>query len=411
MIISLLISSPFYIFWSRTFLIESTALFLATSSLACTLWGSRQPSVVRLAVIALMGSLAAVVKITTFLPFLVASVAVICYRVQDQRRLPKGSGWVRSGIVVIASVGIPALALVAWTGVVDYAKSHSILAERLMSTSLKPWTFGTLEQRLSAKTWVVFADRMTLPFGQQFSFIIASLGLILARRRLLEIAGCFLLYLVGIVIFTNLFYVHDYYYFANNIFLITAVGMILVAMIEHGQCLKNIAIMGLVLLLGSMIVDYNRTYRPMQAQNVLSRQRLGTIIRDRTAPDDIIILLGFDWSPEVPYYSQRRALCLPNWVDAAQVRKCLQTVEAYHIGAVIVLPPAQRPIPCIEVLALLREQGLQFAPLPVDPPFELLLRIGPTNARKGTLVENNGTKVFEVPIKACPFTQTTTFDP
>ena len=34
-ILSLLVASPFYIFWSGTFLIESTALFLATSSLAC----------------------------------------------------------------------------------------------------------------------------------------------------------------------------------------------------------------------------------------------------------------------------------------------------------------------------------------------------------------------------------------
>ena len=78
-IISLLLWSPFYLFWSRTFLIESTALFLGVTSLACSLWAIERPSTGRLAATAVLSCLAAVVKVTTFLPFLIATLAALAY--------------------------------------------------------------------------------------------------------------------------------------------------------------------------------------------------------------------------------------------------------------------------------------------------------------------------------------------
>ena len=40
---------------------------------------------------------------------------------------------------------------------------------------------------------------------------------------------------------------------------------------------------------------------------------------------------------------------------------------------VVILPPAQKPIPCDIVLALLRKQGYTLQASPVVAPFELLL--------------------------------------
>jgi hypothetical protein len=374
-ILALLVSSPFYIFWSRTFLIESTALFLATSSLACSYWAILRPSASRLAVLSAISSLAAVVKITTFFPFLIASIAVQNYQVRRRDGAAGGFSWIHYGLLVLAGAGLPALALITWTYTADFAKRQSILGTHTTSTSLQSWNFGTLEQRLSAKTWTVLINRMELPLGQQYPLVLAALGPIMARRRLIETGGCLLLYFVGILTFTNLFYVHDYYYFANNIFFVMAVGMAIVAMIESGHFLKNVAIAGLVLLLVSMVFDYNRIYRPVQCYNALAQQWLGATIRDHTAPDDVIILLGFDWSSEVPYYSHRRALCVANWANGDEVHKCLMTLTPYRIGAVVILPSAQKPIFCQLVLELLRKQGLKLQPSPVVAPFELLLRL------------------------------------
>jgi hypothetical protein len=372
-ILALLISSPFYIFWSRTFLIESTALFLATLSLACTHWTICRPSASRLVVLSAISSLAAVVKVTTFFPLLIASIAVGCYQARRRGAAVVRLSWIHHGLIVIAGAGLPALALITWTYAADSAKRRSILGTHITSTSLQSWNFGTLEQRLSAETWTVLTNRMNLPLGQQYPLALAALGLIIARRRLIETAGCLLLYFVGILTFTNLFYVHDYYYFANNMFLVVAVGMAIVAMIESGLLLKTVAIAGLALLLGSMVLNYNQIYRPVQCRNALAEQRLATAIRDHTGPDDVIVVLGFDWSSEIPYYCHRHALCLPNWANSDEVDKCLTALTSYRIGAVVILPPAQKPIPCDIVLALLRKQGYTLRASPVVAPFELLL--------------------------------------
>ena len=238
-ILDLLLCSPFYIFWSRTFLIESTALFLATMSLACTLWAIRRPSAGRLAATAVICSLAAVVKVTTFFAFLVASLVVVVYQVMRRCGPLEGTGWARRELLVVACAGLPALALVTWVGTSDHAKSKSILGERTTSRALREWNFGTLNQRLSARTWAVFASRMEQPMGGLGPLAVAALGLILARRHRVEFLGCFLLYLASLLTFTNLFYVHDYYYFANNIFLIVAVGMAIAAMFERGRRLEG----------------------------------------------------------------------------------------------------------------------------------------------------------------------------
>jgi hypothetical protein len=372
-VLALLVCSPFYIFWSRTFLIESTALFLATSSLACTIWAIRRPSAGRLLATSVVGSFAAVVKITTFFPFAIASMALICYQVLRRGGPLENTRWIRRGWLVVACGLVPAVALTSWTSAADHAKKRSILARRLMSTNLTTWNFGTLKQRQSAETWSMFAFRTELPLGRQVPFVVAALSLVMARRRLAEIAGCVLLYLVGILTFTNLFYYHDYYYFANNIFLIVAVGMAIVAMLEAGRPLKAGAIAGLVLLLGFMVFDYSRLYRPMQAHNASSLKRLGAAIRDRTSPDDIVVLLGFSWSSEVPYYSGRRAMCLADWDNPAQVAAGLKTLAPYHIGAVVVLPPIDKPISREALLVLLRKQGFEPERSPVEAPYELLL--------------------------------------
>ena len=156
-----------------------------------------------------------------------------------------------------------------------------------------------------------------MPLGGTIPLVVAGLSLVMVRRRLPEVAVCLLLYLIDLLMFTNLYIIHDYYCYANNIFLVIAVGLAIVAMSEVGRPARRWALAGTVLLLGSMVVEYHQTFQPIQARDQSSMKTLGTAIHDRTRPDDVIVVLGFDWSSEVPYYSRRRLLCLANWVTEA----------------------------------------------------------------------------------------------
>ena len=232
------------------------------------------------------------------------------------------------------------------------------------------------------KTWQrVIASRLDQSLGRTTYFAIAAMGLIMARRRYVEVLACLAMYLVGLLTFTNLFYVHDYYFFANNIFLIAAVGISIIAMVEYGRPLRAGAIAALLLLFCTSIVDHSLIFRPLQEHNQLATKRLGKAIRERTSPDDVVIALGFDWSSEVPYYSERRALCIPTWSKPDHIRESLMALAPYRIGAVVTLPPADRPVTGNSLLAMLRAQGFQPEPSPVDPPYQLLLRADRSDTR------------------------------
>src|SRR5262249_22682730 len=64
--LSLFLLSPVYIIWSRAFLIETTVLFLALSTLACTLAWLERPRLWLVLLALGLATLTALVKITTF---------------------------------------------------------------------------------------------------------------------------------------------------------------------------------------------------------------------------------------------------------------------------------------------------------------------------------------------------------
>ena len=148
------------------------------------------------------------------------------------------------------------------------------------------------------------------------------------------------------------------------------------AMCEAGKPLRDGALAGLVLLFGSMMVDYQSAYAAIQAENNGNLQRLGLAIRDRTTPDDVIVSVGFDWSSELAYYSQRRFFCVPDWDWATpeRVRRALKSLVPYHVGAVVIQPPLHTLIARDEVMGLLRRQGFEPHHRRSKPRTELLLR-------------------------------------
>jgi hypothetical protein len=38
-------------------------------------------------------------------------------------------------------------------------------------------------------------------------------------------------------------------------------------------------------------------------------------IRDVTSPEEWVLYLGCDWNPYIPYYTGRKAIMVPNWIE------------------------------------------------------------------------------------------------
>jgi hypothetical protein len=233
-------------------------------------------------------------------------------------------------------LAVPVMAAVGWTRYTDAQKELNPLGQHLTSTALRVWNFGTLDQRLSAGVWGTIFDRFGLILGNIVVGAAAVIALWLARRRWLEAAACFALVLAGPLFFINLYYVHEYYAFATGVFLIAAVGISLTALVETGR--RHIAYGVFIAFLVASLVRYSQHYYPKQAADHKAALPVCTAVQQMTAPDDVLVVGGCDWSPVIPFYSERRALMIPNWpqVSLEDIPFYLRGLNGHRIGALVI---------------------------------------------------------------------------
>lgn len=347
--LSLFLVSPFYIFWARAFMIETTAVCLSVASLTFAALYAPRRSWSFIILASICGVLGALVKVTTFVVFL---FPITFFLSKDLLRRPfLRPRWptIRPWLVnLILTAGLPLVAAIGWARFADQIKEQNVLGHFLTSSNLTGWNFGTLEQRLSITTWQTLVSRAPMVVTPSLLFWIACLlVLVLTRRRWKEAGSCLFLCLAAPLLFTNLHQVHDYYMCANGIFLLGAVGFCAVAVLESPRPLVQKAGWGGVLL--ALVLagsEYRSVYAPLQMESHRAVANYVKKFLAKTKPDSVTIYLGFDWSSLWPYYGKRRALMLPDWreIDDALVRRALVQLQRYEIGAVIATGKSNYPL-------------------------------------------------------------------
>ncbi len=307
-VMALVLLNPFYLFWSRCVMIESTALFFSMAFLAAAAGYAAAPRWWMLASCVAWGTLAGLAKITTFVPFAGGAALVVLYFLAIQK--PGRAVWLARAAATAAMLAVPLGMAALWTHHADAVKSQNALGTLLTSKALTTWNFGTLADRCSARRWY-YGVLHPLLHMQYHTLVLlgCAVALALARRRLAVIGGCLLLYLAGPMIFTGV-YGHTYYGFANLIFVLVAMGLSIVGLLECGGWRK---LAGVVLLAGAMVAavyQHQTLYLPLQRRADPFIPRLADVIRRTTKPDDVIVIYGRDWWPDIAYFAQRRALML-----------------------------------------------------------------------------------------------------
>ena len=305
---------PLYLFYSRTFMIESTALCLslwflvALDQCLARPWGWALPAAW------LLGALAAATKITTFVAAGSGAAILILEQVLARRRA--GVSWNRAalhtgGAACLALV-VPLAAGILWVRFSDDLKQGQPFASMITSQALREFIWGTLAQRFSGEWWgKIITNHLTI-IAALPGLTVLAVGPWLIERRYRRAAGaCLLCYATGHLFFTNLYYVHDYYPYASAFFLLVAIGLVVAGLLRQPGFPGVVAV---ILALGVFAGElhafrtsyYNFYRRPNPAEPVETE-----IIRAITPPEDVIAVFGFDWNPLWPYYSQRRAIVPP----------------------------------------------------------------------------------------------------
>jgi len=330
----LLLCSPFYLYWGRTFLIESTAYFLGFVFLACVersvgkgSWGWLVGAVIAAAGCAL-------VKITTFPSFLGAGMIVAFWRSSNEG-LP-----VREILLTLArllAVGIVAVVLgKLWTDHADAVKRGSWMGEALTSHGLTSWNFGTLAQRLNPTLWRQLVWDRVLPesLGSRGIWIFFVVVLAFCRGKQFGIvAGLVALFFAPVLIFFNLHHVHSYYQFANLFWLILAFGYAFSCWSERVPWLVWVSVLVCILGIQWQRFSHSHYYASMQRSDSAALQ-LAPVIARETSPEDVLLVVGDDWSPELAFHSGRRAIYVPYWVGPAKFDELMDDLrhERRYLG-------------------------------------------------------------------------------
>jgi len=317
-----LYSSPLYLYWGRSFMIESTGLFLSLGMVACVFTGYSNRSWRWLIAGLFFGVAAALCKVTTWAVSVgVAELLVIL----SAGSLPKRADfrWIGAGSAALILPIIPAK---LWLAYGDTFKSQNLFARDLIlstSANQRSWNFGTLEQKLDPATWRQIgqhiSDQLLVPnawAGGLLAGFVLILGAACAPRRIPVIAIFISGFAAGPLVFTNLYFEHNYYWFANSIWLLLAIGTALGGIEERlpGRWPKLAPHALALVMSGCGLFSWKTRFLPI-LQKLPSQEQLAeawTKPIQRIVPaGKTLVIIGQDWNPTALYYAGRKGIMLP----------------------------------------------------------------------------------------------------
>jgi hypothetical protein len=303
--------SPIYIFVSRLFMIESTALFfslLYVDQMFRLVLGDRRWQARHIAGSAVFGVLAGLVKVTTFAPFFALGTYLVAWALfKDYKRTKfELNIFVK---VTLCSLALPVAATGLWTRFADNVRAQNPIGIYLISKELHTWTFGTIAQRLHPRIYIQLWDAANNHIGNIWAVVIV-LGIYswLYRRWNTVAVACLSLYIGTILIFFNLHVVHEYYPYANAVFLVVAVGVLITTILKIPGKRGWIGVALLVLMMVACGSRYFAHYYPIQIRNAPGRPQAVELVDKIAGPESVILIEGLEWSAEFPYQSHRRAI-------------------------------------------------------------------------------------------------------
>ncbi len=318
--------SPFALVWAGASLIE----YLVVVSILGFLWAGivwRDTGKFWLAIIAVIaGSLAMAVKGTSVWAYL---FPFVLYRSRNE--LPGIGDWLRARMSprVWGIAAIPLVAGIVWTRHADAIKEASPATRWLTASQLTDWNFGTVQQRLEGMNWVFVGDRIeSLLVGRYLWAGLIVVAVIFAQRRGFWV-GMALTVVLPVVVFFNLFVVHDYYLVALTPGIAVLLGLSTDLIWRHGRkrVPAAVVIIGLVVTwLAPLYWTTNDYWR-----DAFSPPKRGTepvasrVIRRDVLPNEPLVLQGLSWDPSTLYYANRRGLMLDPRIASPAVAHLLSS--------------------------------------------------------------------------------------
>ena len=339
--VSLLWSSPFYLFWGRTFMIETAALFfiLAATPYFIDLLTDK-PASKTVILFIFWTTLGVLQKTNTAIPAMVimALVVLTFFLTKKPFKLP---GW-RTITIIFVSFFVPVLIGYTWSNYTNLVREENIVGQILTSWPLTKWMMGSFKMRFDPQVMkTIIWDRIILQnAGGIIGVAILLAGFVWGDSKLRKlILICLALFIFPMVVFTNVHYIHDYYQASSILFLLAGLAISISSLIQKSMPKHFLQFMIVVFVLLSNYFWFSAGYGKTAGRKIdVSTNYLlsvSDVIRNYTDEQSAIVIFGNDWSSELGYYSERKSFAVMNEVFAEVWQDPQKYLGGSELGALI----------------------------------------------------------------------------
>ncbi|MBW7895659.1 MAG: glycosyltransferase family 39 protein [Opitutaceae bacterium] len=307
---ALILTAPVYLFYGRTFMIETTGLCLCVWFLALLRRSLAKPTVGWIIITVIFAVMAALTKVTTFVVFGLPAAA-LCLAAW-QRRTADGGQNIRLAVAAIAPALLSLGAAWWWVRFGDAVKDSNPFSGFLTARELQGWNFGSWTLRGDWSFWLHLQETISAHNLTGAAFAVALLCTLFASVRARWSAGIALIgFFSGPLVFANLYHLHDYYYAANALLLLTAAGIIIASVWDEPRLPRGFNWLALAIVLIAQGNAYYRGYASHHRNPAPPPPAMADIIKAHVPENGVVLIYGADWNPLLPYYMQRRTVMVP----------------------------------------------------------------------------------------------------
>ena len=342
--VAILFSMPLYLYWGRSFMIETPALFFTiagTKYFIDYFMGKRSCGTIVLFI--LFSSFAFLQKSTTILPvFVFLALSFTLPKLTNSKTVRDfllNKDLIITGVIFVIPVSIG----FAWIVFTDQVKLENPLGAQLTSAELSQWNWGKPLQRVSPALWfdVIWERILSTNMGGALGlFLIFAPFLLRTERRIrLIVLSTIVLGFAPVFLFTNLHIVHDYYQSATVIFLAYGLAVALGSIILPAFG-KAAAVFMMILIMSSNYIVFSSRYLPNITKEITKENRdlaIGDLLNRELPTGMQFVAYGNGWSSTFSYISKRKSFTAPKWLrNYDQVLSNPENfVEEGHLGAIV----------------------------------------------------------------------------
>ncbi|MDB6166990.1 MAG: hypothetical protein JWQ83_2130, partial [Lacunisphaera sp.] len=338
----LILCCPVYIFYSRSFLMESMELMCCAWFLFGFIRMMDRRRWPWFLLTALAGTGAALIKSATLAVWLLPAAAYGAWMLWRELRSRRGWGGALETIFWgIAGVIVPLGMLRLWIELTDPLKAAHASAWIFTSKNLSQgnWGLTDLGARFSPATWGILGDRWREAVMPPWLLGVALLtGLIAFPAQRCRIAGLASVFFLAQLMFPFAYAYQEYYFYACAIFLLGGLGFALHGLLDS-RLPRWLCWTLLLVLPFAQLHTYWRVYYPQQVVQSDGGFAFTDALRRFLPRESVIVVAGADWAGIIPLYSGHKALMIRNGLhsDPAYLTRAFAELADEDVAALVLV--------------------------------------------------------------------------